>query len=45
MSKENHIYSELLKLSAYYSYDKDNKKVYDIKTMREDFKKLIKRIK
>tara|TARA_R100000664_G_C2753916_1_gene141398 strand:- start:173 stop:310 length:138 start_codon:yes stop_codon:yes gene_type:complete len=45
MSKENHIYSEQLKLGAYYSYDKDNKKVYDIKTMREDFKKLIKRIK
>ena len=45
MSKENHIYSELLKLGAYYSYDKDNKKVYDIKSMREDFKKLIKRIK
>ena len=45
MSKKTHIYSEQLKLGAYYSYNKDNKKVYDIKTMRQDFKELIKRIK
>jgi len=45
MSKNSHIYSEQLKFGAYYSYDKDNKKVYDIKTMREDFRKLVKKLK
>ena len=40
-----HIYSENLKLGAYYTYDKNNKKVYDIKTMREDFKDLVKKLK
>ena len=45
MSKKGHIYSEQLKLGAYYSYDKNNNKVYDIKTIRQEFKELIKRIK
>ena len=40
-----HIYSENLKLGAYYTYDSDNKKVYDIKSMRKDFKELIKKLK
>ena len=39
------IYEEKLKLGAYYTYDKNNKKVYDIKTMREDFKALVKKLK
>ena len=39
------IYSENLELGAYYTYDKSNNKVYDVKTMREDFKKLIKKLK
>ena len=39
------IYKEKLKLCAYYSYDKNNNKVYDIKTMREDFKVLVKNLK
>ena len=39
------IYSENLKLGAYYTYDKNNKKVYDIKSMRQDFKELIKKLK
>tara|TARA_R100000231_G_scaffold110586_1_gene81969 strand:- start:273 stop:434 length:162 start_codon:yes stop_codon:yes gene_type:complete len=39
------IYEEKLKLGAYYTYDKNNKKVYDIKTMREDFKVLVKKLK
>ena len=43
MSK--HIYSENLKLGAYYTYDKNNNKVYDLKTMRQDFKELIKKLK
>ena len=40
-----HIYSEDLKLGAYYTYDKNNKKVYDIKSMRVEFKELIKKLK
>tara|TARA_R100001082_G_C4325548_1_gene143148 strand:- start:655 stop:789 length:135 start_codon:yes stop_codon:yes gene_type:complete len=40
-----HIYSENIKLGAYYTYDSDNKKVYDIKSMRQDFKELIKKLK
>ena len=43
MSK--HIYSENLKLGAYYTYDKNNNKVYDLKSMRQDFKELIKKLK
>jgi cell fate regulator YaaT (PSP1 superfamily) len=39
------IYKEKFKLGAYYTYDKNNKKVYDIKTMREDFKVLVKNLK
>ena len=40
-----HIYSEKFKLGAYYTYDKNNKKVYDLKSMRQDFKELIKKLK
>jgi len=43
MSK--HIYSENLNLGAYYTYDKNNQKVYDIKTMRQDFRELLKKLK
>ena len=43
MSK--HIYSENIKLGAYYTYDKNNNKVYDLKSMRQDFKELIKKLK
>ena len=43
MSK--HIYSENIKLGAYYTYDKNNNKVYDLKTMRQDFKELIQKLK
>ena len=43
MSK--HIYSENIKLGAYYTYDKNNNKVYDIKSMRQDFKELINKLK
>ena len=39
------IYSENIKLGAYYTYDKNNNKVYDLKTMRQDFKELIKKLK
>ena len=40
-----HIYSENLKLGAYYTYDKNNNKVYDLKTMRQEFKELINKLK
>ncbi len=40
-----HIYSENLKLGAYYTYDKNNNKVYDLKTMRQEFKELIEKLK
>ena len=39
------VYKEKLELGAYYTYNKDNKKVYDIKSMRQDFKELIKKLK
>ena len=45
MEKLNHIYQEKLQLGAYYTYDKDNNKVYDIKSMREDFKQLVSKLK
>ena len=40
-----HIYSENIKLGAYYTYDKNNNKVYDLKTMRQEFKELINKLK
>ena len=40
-----HIYSENLKLGAYYTYDKNNNKVYDLKSMRQEFKELINKLK
>ena len=45
MSKENNLYREKLQLGAYYTYDKNNKKVYDLKSIRKDFKELIKSLK
>ena len=39
------IYKEKFKLGAYYTYDKNNNKVYDLKAMRQDFKELIKKLK
>ena len=45
MSKENNLYREKLQLGAYYTYDKNNKKVYDLKSIRKDFKMLINKLK
>ena len=45
MSKFDNIYKEKFQLGAYYTYDKDNKKVYDIKGITQDFKELIKTLK
>ena len=45
MSKEKNLYREKLQLGAYYTYNDKQKKVYDIKSMREQFKELIKKLK
>tara|TARA_R100000654_G_C2632877_1_gene120458 strand:+ start:50 stop:181 length:132 start_codon:yes stop_codon:yes gene_type:complete len=42
---EKHIYQEKIELGAYYTYNDKQKKVYDIKSMREQFKELIKKLK
>jgi len=40
-----HIYSEKIAFGAYYTYNDKQKKVYDLKSMKQDFKKLIKKLK
>ncbi len=39
-----HIYIEKIELAAYYSYNDKQKKVYDLKTIKEDFTRLIKKL-
>ena len=39
------IYNEKFQLGAYYTYDKNNEKVYDLKTMRQDFQELVSKLK
>ena len=39
------IYNEKFELGAYYTYDKNRKKVYDIKNMQKDFKELVSKLK
>ncbi len=45
MSKEKNLYHEKLQIGAYYTYDKNNKKVYDVKSIRQNLKQLIEKIK
>tara|TARA_B100001250_G_scaffold263567_1_gene227165 strand:+ start:300 stop:458 length:159 start_codon:yes stop_codon:yes gene_type:complete len=40
-----HIYIEKIELGAYYTYDNTNKKVYDFKSIQQEFKALIKKLK
>ena len=40
-----HIYSEKIELGAYYSYDSKQQKIYDLKSMRKAFDKLLKKLK
>ena len=40
-----HIYSEKIELGAYYTYDNNQKKIYDFNSMRQDLKALIKKLK
>jgi hypothetical protein len=45
MSKNTNLYKEKLQLGAYYTYDKDHNKVYDLKSIRQAFKMLIDKLK
>ena len=45
MSKDNNIYSEEIKLNAYYTYDKYYNNGYDIKGIKKSFKRLIEKLK
>ena len=40
-----HIYSKKIEFSVYYTYDDKHKKVYDLKNMKAEFKKWIKKLK
>jgi|TARA_R110001583_G_scaffold194430_2_gene365300 hypothetical protein len=43
--KDKNLYKEKLQLGAYYTYDKDHNKVYDIKGIRQAFKILMDKLK
>jgi hypothetical protein len=43
--KEKNLYKEKLQLGAYYTYDKNHQKVYDLKGIRKAFKTLINTLK
>ena len=45
MSKNKNLYHEKLQVGAYYTYDKNNKKVYDVKSIKQNFKRLIGKLK
>ena len=45
MSKDSNIYSEEIKLNAYYTYDKNFNKVYDTKGIKKRMNELIKSLK
>ena len=40
-----HIYSKKVEFSVYYTYDDKQKKVYDLKSMKQDFKSWLKKLK
>jgi hypothetical protein len=45
MNKLKNTYANEIKLEAQYSYDKDYKKVYNIKELRKQFNNIIKKLK
>ena len=45
MKKDKNLYHERLQLGAYYTYDKNYKKVYDVKSIKQNFKLLIEKLK
>ena len=40
-----HIFSEKIELGAYYSYDDEQKKIYDVAGMERDFRHLLEKLK
>ncbi len=40
-----HIFSEKIELGAYYSYDEEQKKIYDFAGMKRDFQNLLEKLK
>jgi hypothetical protein len=40
-----HIYHKNIQLGVFYTYNDKNEKVFDIKTMRENFKQIVKSLK
>ena len=40
-----HIYSKKIEFSIYYTYDDKQKKVYDLQSMKQDFKAWINKMK
>lgn len=45
MSKDKNLYSEEIRLNAYYTYDKNFNKVYDTKGIAKRFKELVNKLK
>ena len=45
MNKQKHTYSKNINLELEYTYDKNNNKVYDLKSMRQQFKELVAKLK
>ena len=43
--KNKNLYHEKLQLGVYYTYDENNKKVYDVKSIKNNFKQLIEKMK
>ena len=43
--KDKNLYYEKLQLGAYYTYNKNHKKVYDVKSIKQNFKRLIQKLK
>jgi len=39
-----HIYIEKIEFGAYYTYNANQKKVYDLETIKKDFRRLIKKL-
>ena len=40
-----HIFSEKIELGAYYSYNDQQKKVYDVEGIKRDFQNLLEKLK
>tara|TARA_Y100001972_G_scaffold126910_1_gene182054 strand:+ start:2609 stop:2746 length:138 start_codon:yes stop_codon:yes gene_type:complete len=45
MNKRQHIFASEIKLDAEYIYDKNDKKVYDVKKLKREFNAILKQMK